>query len=61
LSDQPNSGELTPGLERVALDLHVHSPASHDWRNGADSPEDLVEHALVQGLDGIAITDHESE
>jgi histidinol phosphatase-like PHP family hydrolase len=60
MSDQTNSGDLRLGLERVALDLHVHSPASHDWRDGAVSAEDLVAQALAQGLDGIAITDHES-
>ncbi len=48
------------GLERVALDLHVHTPASHDWRDGEVSPEEIVEHIMSRGLDGIAVTDHES-
>jgi ABC-type lipoprotein export system ATPase subunit len=52
--------ELRKGLERVALDLHVHTPASNDWRGGEITPDDLVARALEQGLDGIAITDHES-
>ena len=60
MSDQTNSADLRSGLERVALDLHVHSPASHDWRDRAVSAEDLVAQALAKGLDGMAITDHES-
>jgi ABC-type lipoprotein export system ATPase subunit/histidinol phosphatase-like PHP family hydrolase len=60
MSDRTNIGDFRPGLERVALDLHVHSPASHDWRDGAVSANDLVTQALAEGLDGIAITDHES-
>jgi ABC-type lipoprotein export system ATPase subunit len=54
------SQDLRAGLERVALDLHVHSPASHDWQGGDITPEDLVARAAAQGLDGIAITDHQS-
>jgi ABC-type cobalamin/Fe3+-siderophores transport system ATPase subunit/histidinol phosphatase-like PHP family hydrolase len=42
------------------LDLHVHTPASHDWRDGPTSAEEIVDRALAAGLDGIAITDHES-
>jgi ABC-type lipoprotein export system ATPase subunit/histidinol phosphatase-like PHP family hydrolase len=48
------------GLERVALDLHVHSPASHDWVGDTASAEQIVARAIEQGLDGIAITDHQS-
>ena len=48
------------GLERVALDLHVHTPASEDWTGGDITPEELVERSLASGLDGIAITDHET-
>jgi PHP family Zn ribbon phosphoesterase len=43
-------------------DLHVHTPASADmhekWRQS--SPDELVQHALRQGLDVIAVTDHNS-
>lgn len=51
---------LRAGLRRVALDLHVHSPASHDWVGDPASPEQIVGRAIEQGLDGIAITDHQS-
>lgn len=44
----------------MALDLHVHSPASDDWRGGTVTPEDFIARAKAAGLDGIAITDHNS-
>lgn len=46
------------GLQRSAFDLHVHTPASHDWRGEAVSPQQLVERAIELGLNGLAITDH---
>ena len=46
------------GLQRFAFDLHVHTPASNDWRDGEITAVDLVDQALSIGLDGIALTDH---
>lgn len=46
------------GLERVALDLHVHTPASHDWRGPKPSPAEFVQAIVSKGLHGIAVTDH---
>lgn len=46
------------GLQRSAFDVHVHTPASHDWRGEAISPQQLVERAVELGLNGLAITDH---
>jgi energy-coupling factor transporter ATP-binding protein EcfA2 len=46
------------GLERVALDLHVHTPASHDWDDRSIGPDDFVAEVLARGIQGIAITDH---
>jgi ABC-type enterochelin transport system ATPase subunit/histidinol phosphatase-like PHP family hydrolase len=60
MTDGFTTDDLKAGLERVALDLHIHSPASRDWRDGDVTAEDLVRQALDQGLNGIAITDHES-
>ena len=37
------------------LDLHIHSYESGD--NDSD-PQEVVEHAIAQGLDGIAFTEH---
>lgn len=48
------------GLHRFTLDLHVHSPASRDWRGGEIAAADLVQTALDKGLDGIAVTDHDT-
>jgi len=41
----------------VKLDLHIHSTYSRD-ANG--TPKELVKQAIARGLDGIAITDHNS-
>lgn len=48
------------GLIYRKLDLHVHTPASHDYKDPSATPEEIVEGALSQGLDAIAITDHNS-
>jgi predicted metal-dependent phosphoesterase TrpH len=39
----------------IVVDLHMHTSASHDCRV---APEFLLEHALVEGLGAIAVTDH---
>jgi len=39
----------------MKYDLHIHSEFSSD---GTMSPEEIVEYAKKRGLDGIAITDH---
>jgi ABC-type lipoprotein export system ATPase subunit/histidinol phosphatase-like PHP family hydrolase len=58
-SDVTDPTAQRAGLQRVALDLHVHSPASHDWVGEPASAEQIVARAVEQGLDGIAITDHQ--
>jgi hypothetical protein len=40
------------------LDLHVHTPASHDFADKTVTAIQIVQHAISQGFDGIAITDH---
>ncbi len=40
------------------FDLHLHTPASHDWSGGEITPEEFVQAALDKDLDAIAITDH---
>ena len=46
------------GLRRVALDLHVHTPASFDWQGPDLSPHEFMEAVAATGLRGIAVTDH---
>ena len=40
------------------LDLHVHSPASHDFIDKNVTADEIIEHCQKIGLDAIAITDH---
>jgi hypothetical protein len=40
------------------MDLHLHTPASADWQEQGVSYLDLLHAAEMQGLDIIAITDH---
>jgi len=47
-------------LKLRKLDLHVHSPASHDFDNKSVTAEQIIEQAQKMGLDAIAITDHNS-
>ena len=47
-------------LKLRKLDLHVHTPASHDFADKAITAEQVVEQAKKVGLDAIAITDHDS-
>src|SRR5262249_29889549 len=41
-----------------SIDFHVHTSFSHDC---ATSPATVIELARRRGLDGIAVTDHETE
>jgi DNA repair ATPase RecN len=47
-----------PGLRFEKFDLHVHTPASHDFAEKGVTAEQVVQQALDQGLCGIAVTDH---
>jgi hypothetical protein len=40
----------------VRIDLHTHT----NYSDGTDSPEEIIRHAEKIGLDGIAITDHDT-
>jgi len=50
--------EIDNGARFHKCDLHVHTPASYDYKNKGIKPEDIVSKALEKGLDVIAITDH---
>ncbi len=45
-------------MQWYKMDLHLHTPASADWREPGVSYLDLLHRAEMQGLDIIAITDH---
>ena len=46
------------GLTFERFDLHVHTPASHDFSDKSVTPEQIVDQAVKMGLRGIAVTDH---
>ena len=47
------------GLLWKRIDLHFHTPgSSDDYQNLATTPEQLVARAKQAGLDGFAVTDH---
>jgi len=46
------------GAEYVKVDLHVHTPGSHDYRDDI-SPEELVEALEDEELELVALTDHD--
>src|SRR2546423_11704461 len=52
----PASVGCTPMVFRGRADLHMHTTASDGW----PSPQKLVDHARVVGLDVIAVTDHDT-
>lgn len=55
-----NSPQHSRGLRFRKLDLHVHSPKSSDFEDKAVTADALILAAKTKGLEGIAITDHNS-
>jgi hypothetical protein len=45
-------------MQWYKMDLHLHTPASGDWQEPGVTYLDLLHKAEMQGLDIIAITDH---
>jgi hypothetical protein len=45
-------------MQWYKMDLHLHTPASADWQAPGASYLDLLHRAEMQGLDIVAITDH---
>jgi hypothetical protein len=45
-------------MQWYTMDLHLHTPASADWQEPGVTYLDLLHRAETQGLDIIAITDH---
>ncbi len=50
----------TQGLRYQKLDLHIHTPASKDFKNKKITSKEIIQAALDKGLKAIAITDHHS-
>jgi len=48
------------GLEFKKIDLHVHTPASEDYKDKRVTPEEIVDTAISNDLAAIAITDHQT-
>jgi len=48
----------TQKMQWYKLDLHLHTPASADWQEPGVSYLDLLRKAEMQGVDIVAITDH---
>jgi hypothetical protein len=48
----------TEKMQWYKMDLHLHTPASADWHEPGVSYLDLLHKVEMQGLDIIAITDH---
>jgi len=48
------------GLSFKKLDMHLHTPASKCFRDQKVTPANIVDAAVNAGLDGIAVTDHNS-
>lgn len=46
------------GSKFVAIDFHVHTPGSTDYKDKSATASDIVAEALKKGLGGIVITDH---
>jgi len=47
-----------PGLVYRKIDLHIHTPASKCFDDKFVTPEDIIKKAISEGLNAIAITDH---
>jgi len=48
------------GLKFKKFDLQIHTPASDDYKDKKATPENIVNTAVSKGLEGIAITDHQT-
>lgn len=48
------------GAQFLAADLHVHTPASHDFRDKDATARQLIDAAVAKNLSLLGITDHNS-
>ncbi|MCG3134365.1 MAG: hypothetical protein HMLKMBBP_01671 [Planctomycetes bacterium] len=59
MSTKPSKPK-SAGLVFRKLDLHVHSPGSADFDDKSVTPAAFVQACLAAGLQGVAVTDHNS-
>lgn len=50
--------DIDNGARFYKVDLHFHTPASHDYKDKSIQYDVLVDKAIEEGLDLIAVTDH---
>ncbi|MEW6412788.1 MAG: TrlF family AAA-like ATPase [Candidatus Zixiibacteriota bacterium] len=55
-----NEGMKVVGLRYKRVDLHIHTPASGDYKDKGATPEQIVDAALKADLAAIAVTDHQT-
>lgn len=48
------------GARFYKCDLHIHTPASYDYKDKGVKPEEIISKAIEKEIDVIAITDHHS-
>ncbi len=53
-------GKGSRGLIYRKVDLHIHTPASDCFDDKSITPDDIVKKSIKEGLDVIAVTDHNS-
>ena len=54
------AAKIHGGLAYRKIDLHIHTPASKCFKDKSVTPANIVNKALQEKLDAIAITDHNS-
>ncbi|WP_121741623.1 CehA/McbA family metallohydrolase [Natronorubrum halophilum] len=57
MTNRTEYAAIDPGPQTLRIDPHVHTAASFD---GTTTPTELVDAARRAGLDGIAVTDHDT-
>lgn len=51
---------MKSGAKYYKCDLHVHTPASKDYRDKSASPEEIIQAAVSCGVEVLGVTDHNS-
>jgi len=57
-SSQTHAAPSTPAIPWRRIDLHLHTPGSHDYEEPSKTYLDILRQAEKRGLSAIAFTDH---